>query len=236
MKNFKFKRFTKILTAVSLITALSIPAFGNGASAASENENVNPLAKFEASVDNFESTTSEVNSDVKEKLLNITQENVDSTLKSLNKDELDYNKSTVTKLEDNNYFVQFHVKDSTSYEGITGISFILNKDYKILSTTELNLKLVDENNASLKVWTDGKQSINQNIEKPDVQPQWSWSVFKKCVTSDLGVSWAVAGSIGVICAGACVGTGGAACAPCIYAAASLTGANWGWCIGKAGKK
>lgn len=235
MLELTFKNSMKMIMVLSLMFVLLVSGLGSSnASAQSTATNVNPLSTFEASVKDFEETTSSVDSEVTSELLTETKGQLEETLKSLSLDDLNYENVKVVKLQDDKFFVQYHVKSGSTYEGISGVSFILDENYKVISTTELQAKLVNEENASLQVWTDGKKSIDQNLEKPDVQPQWSWSVLKKCLVNEMGVSWVVVGTISVVCAGACVGTGGIACAPCIYTAASVTGGNWGWCIGKAG--
>ncbi|UCZ53772.1 hypothetical protein LGQ02_03010 [Bacillus shivajii] len=62
---------------------------------------------------------------------------------------------------------------------------------------------------------------------------FNWKNFQSCVVNDLSFNWTVLSTLGVLCGAACAGSGGWLCAPCIYITASIKGANWGWCIGKA---
>ncbi|MGN4545045.1 hypothetical protein, partial [Bacillus cereus group sp. MYBK95-2] len=238
MKKY-FKPFIKAASVLSLGLTMMFTQVGGTFAQTNDQASTNgPESYYVEKANEFKASTKEIKGNEKSELIQLTQSNIQKEnikLNNLTEENLEFNDSTVVDLKNGQTLVKVPVKDSTNLEKISGVAVFVDKNQNVVSTYELSLKMVDSETAELKTWDNGKNTVDQILEKPDVEPQWSWSVFKNCVVNDLGISWAVAGTIGVICAGACVGTGGAACAPCIYAAASVTGGNWGWCIGKAGR-
>ncbi|PFL81568.1 hypothetical protein COJ32_06430 [Bacillus cereus] len=234
MKKY-FKPLIKAASVLSLGLTMMFTQVGGAFAQTNDQTSTNgPESFYVEKANEFK----EIKGNEKSELIQLTQSNIqkeDIKLQNLTEENLEFNNSTVVDLKNGQTLVKVPVKDSTNLEKISGVAVFVDKNKNIVSTYELSLKMLDSETAELKTWDNGKNTINQLLEKPDVEPQWSWSVFKNCVVNDLGISWAVAGTISVICGAACVGTGGAACAPCIYAAASITGANWGWCIGQAGR-
>ncbi|EOO23252.1 hypothetical protein IIU_07062 [Bacillus cereus VD133] len=239
MKKY-FKPLIKAVSVLSLgLTMMFTQVGGAFAQTSDQTTSTNgPESFYVEKANEFKANTTKVQDNKKIEFIQFTQSNIEKgniKLENLTEGQLEFKDSTVVDLKNGQTLVKVPVKDSADLEKISGIAVFVDKNKKVVSTYELSLKMLDSETAELKAWDNGKNTINQLLEKPDVEPQWSWSVFKDCVVDDLGISWAVAGTISVICGAACVGTGGAACAPCIYAAASITGANWGWCIGQAGR-
>ncbi|MBG9539681.1 hypothetical protein BM74_05635 [Bacillus thuringiensis] len=238
MKKY-FKPLIKATSILSLGLTMMFTQIGGAFAQTNDPASTNgPESFYVEKANEFKATTKEIKGNEKSELIQLTQSNIQKEnikLKDLTEENLEFNDSTVVDLKNGQTLIKVPVKDSTNLEKISGVAVFVDENQNIISTYELSLKIVDSETAELKTWDNGKNTVDQILEKPDVEPQWSWSVFKSCVVNDMGFNWAIAGTIGVLCAGACVGTGGVACAPCIYAAASVTGANWGWCIGKAGR-
>ncbi|KXY33378.1 MULTISPECIES: hypothetical protein [unclassified Bacillus (in: firmicutes)] len=238
MKEY-FKPIIKATSILFVALAMIFPQVGGVFAQTNDEAPINgPESFYVEKANEFKDNTKEVKGNEKSRFIQLTKSNIkkgDIKLKGLTKEELEFKDSNVVDLKNGQTLVKVPVKDSTNLEKISGVAIFIDKNQNVVSTFELSVKMVDSETAELQTWNNGKKAIDQTLEKPDVEPQWSWKVFKNCLLDDLGISWLVAGTISVLCGGACVGTGGVACAPCIYAAASVTGANWGWCIGKAGK-
>lgn len=213
--------------------SLIFSGFTSSTATAQSNASLPPV--LEKTLDSFEETTSEVSKEVEKRLLKLTKNQLKNKLIGLEIKDLDLEKAKTFSLNGSGYFVQYPIRANSDYEIISNISFTVDSDFKISSVVEVNLKLIDEEHADLQVWSDGKNTINQILEKPDVQPQWSFSKFTKCLGSELGVSWAVISTIAMLCTPACMATVGVGCVLCVTAGGSLTGFNWGYCIAKASR-
>ncbi|WP_214749963.1 hypothetical protein [Exiguobacterium sp. s189] len=225
--------FDKTVKLIFLMTMALTLVFSGFSSSVSAQDNTLVTPGIEEAISNFEDTTSSVSSDLESNLVKATKKQLNKELRGLKTKDLDSENVKALSLDNGNFFVQYVVSESSNFEAISSVSFVLDSDLKIISVYEINLKHIDEENASLQVWSEGNKTIDQTLVKPDVQPQWSWSKFKKCMTNDLGISWATASTIGVICGGACVITAGAGCIACLSGAAAISGFNWGYCIAKA---
>lgn len=101
-----------------------------------------------------------------------------------------------------------------------------------VNTVETLLSRPSDSVYSLQSWNNGKFVAEGTFDENAPQTQFSWSVLNDCLASQ-GISWAMIGSISILCAAACVGTAGAACVACIGGLASANGTVIGHCVGMA---
>ncbi|RLQ94912.1 hypothetical protein D9X91_12730 [Falsibacillus albus] len=184
-------------------------------------------------VEEYNAQTADVKDKEKKDLTKITKKHLkDYDLNSLKNSNLDFHDAIVKSLDGGGYFVKVPLKGNSDVEKFNGVSVTFDSNKKVTSTLEVTLKETSNDAAELTSWLNGKKVQEVQFEKPDVQPQWSFSYFNDCLSSQ-GVSWAVIAALGFLCGAACVGTAGAACAPCLYAGAAGSGGTIGYCLGKA---
>lgn len=233
-----FKRFISVLVAFSMALTFGFSSFVESVSA-EQTEQVTGLgSQFEEMSKDFDSKTKTVSKKVEKDLTNLVEKNLSEgkiKLQSLENTKLNFSKVVARNLENGNYFVKVSVKGESETEKLNGFSVIFNQNKEIVSVFEVNLNQLNEDTATLKTWSNGQVVTDVVLEKPDVQPQWSFSYFQDCLSSQ-GVAWALVAALGFICGGACAATGGAACAPCLYGGSSITGGTIGYCLGKALRK
>ncbi|MFZ3492059.1 hypothetical protein ACODT5_02260 [Streptomyces sp. 5.8] len=148
--------------------------------------------------------------------------------------------ATVYKFKNGN--TQIAVPISGQIVGAS-LNAVYDSSGKLIETLEMQLTH-DDNTGHAQVWRNGSLTADKIINAADLpkdlsikQPQlstfgFSWSKLNNCLASAGISSWTLA-LIATACAGACVGTAGAACVPCITAAGGLGAGTVWFCIGKA---
>ncbi|MCM3162699.1 hypothetical protein [Metabacillus litoralis] len=232
MKNQFWGKVVKLGMTLSLAVTVSFSGLGSIASAEEKESNVvSPVPNIEESVKEYVDATKSFSSKEKKELTKIAKANL-SSLNMVKKSDLDLNSPVIKALNDGTTFVQFLIKDSSKLEDVSGVSFVIDEKKEIVSKNEIYVKLIDEESAELRLFTNGEEVISETLEKPDVMPQWSWSVLNNCLASQ-GISWTVIAIIGVVCGGICLATAGAGCVWCIMVEASASGSVVSVCVKKA---
>ncbi|WP_369390926.1 hypothetical protein AB5J72_27200 [Streptomyces sp. CG1] len=122
------------------------------------------------------------------------------------------------------------------------LNAVYDSSGKLVNTLEMQLTH-DGKTGHAQVWRDGSLTADKVIKASDLpsvgtqQPPiaargFSWGKFNSCLSNAGVSSWTLA-LIATACAGACVGTAGVACVPCITAAGGLGAGTVWFCVGKA---
>ncbi|MFJ7903548.1 hypothetical protein ACIQ6V_24155 [Streptomyces sp. NPDC096198] len=122
------------------------------------------------------------------------------------------------------------------------LNAVYDSSGKLLNTLEMQLTH-DDKTGHAQVWRNGSleaDKVIQAADLPSVGTQqgpiaargFSWHKFNSCLSNAGVSSWTLA-LIATACAGACVGTAGTACVPCITAAGGLGAGTVWFCVGKA---
>lgn len=228
-----FSKLVNVGLIFTLLLAFALPSMN--VSAEQTGNLKGPANYYQEMTDEFNQSTTPVDKQEKKDIIKLTKNNIINetiNLKSLSHSELNFNDAIVHTLENGDYFVKVSAKGDNAFKQLNGFSVVYDQNKKLLSIYEVNLNQLNGEEVALKTWSNG-QSINDVVMvKPDVQPQWSFSYFNDCLSSQ-GVSWAVVAALGFMCGAACVGTAGAACAPCLYAGSAISGGTIGYCLGNA---
>ncbi|WP_096186990.1 hypothetical protein [Evansella halocellulosilytica] len=204
-----YDRYLKLVLAGHFMLTATIGPYGETANATEVQESHSAQSFYEVEVYDIE-------------LNENSEENVNSIL-HLETDSLDFNGVVLKRVDENLYLVYSQEESLRSSEcGLSQISMVRLEKDSSFSVTEPFSSM--ENDDLYE---------QQMLEEQGAQTIFSWPVFRDCAVNDLGMSWAVLGTLSMFCGAACASSGGLLCAPCIYATAAITGANWGWCIGKA---
>ncbi|MBO1515000.1 hypothetical protein [Metabacillus bambusae] len=232
MKKQLFGKVVKLGMVLSIAATVTLSGFGGVASAEEQQSNTpSPIPNIQESVEQYVDTTKSFSAKEEKELTKIAKSNLNE-LEMIKKGDLDTNNPVIKALNDGTTFVQFLIKDSSKLEDISGVSFVIDENNSVASVNEIYVKLLDEESAELRLFTNGEEVISEILEKPDVMPQWSWSVLNNCLASQ-GISWTVIAVVGVVCGGICLVTAGAGCVWCIMVEASATGSVAAMCVKKA---
>ncbi|WP_144597613.1 MULTISPECIES: hypothetical protein [Bacillus] len=230
-----FKKCVSSVLAFGMALSLGFSSFAGNVNAEQSDTVKGPAMQYEQMSKDFEEKTNVVSEKVENTFTKLVEKNLADgkiKLESLENNKLNLDDVVVRTLENGDYFVKVSTKGENATETFSGFSAIFNQNKELVSVFEVNLNELDDDTAALKTWSNGQKVTDVVMEKPDVQPQWSYSYFENCLSSQ-GVPWAAVAALGFICGAACVGTGGAACAPCLYAGSSISGGTIGYCLGKA---
>ncbi len=106
-------------------------------------------------------------------------------------------------------------------------------------TQEVYGDMLSDNKVQVRLWNDGKLSVDKTIVNPDagskgeIRPMgMNWGKLNQCLNS-IGINWAVLAVISVACGWACALTAGAGCIYCLSAATGWTGGSISGCIYRA---
>lgn len=229
------KKFSSIfIVAAAFIMTLST-SFSSlqSVSAAEDLEN-----QIESILADYDETTEEVSEDVKEHYMNLAQSTIDNKEASIHAPagvNLDYENANVREVNNNFYMVKLNYSDNSTLHEFSGVSLFFDADGNLVQYFELQMEQIDQNSGTVTAWSDGVKNLDEvvqtdeNVNDGEIGT-YSWSGFVDCL-NNAGVSaWAVT-ALSVACGAICAGTAGAGCAPCLYAASSITGGTLGWCIG-----
>jgi hypothetical protein len=238
MPKKSFRPLLKVVLVCVMAWSFAFSSFAGNANAEQPEKLQGPTGQFQEMAKNFNETTEVVSKKKEKELIELTKKSLNNgeiKLEILEQNKMNFKDAIVTSLENGNFFVKVSAKGKNAVEEFNGFSVVFSQSEKLISTFEVNLVQLNEETASLKTWFNGEKVSDVVLEKPDVQPQWSWSYFQNCLSSQ-GISWAVVAALGFVCGAACAGSGGALCAPCLYAGSSITGGTIGYCLGKALRK
>ncbi|MBY6051746.1 hypothetical protein [Cytobacillus firmus] len=236
MEKSDFSPFLKLVTSCVMAVAVTVSSFSGVAGA--EEEKVEGVANHIATMaESFEEQTDNVSEKTQKDLIKFTKKHLqkEKVLSSIAFNDLDFKSSIVKSLDNGDFFVKVASKGESDVEKFNGVSLTLNSSKEVTSTFEVILKETSDKTAELQTYLDGDRVTDVTLNKPDVEPQWSWSYFNDCLASQ-GIAWSVIAALGVLCGAACLFTAGAACVGCLYAGAAGSGGTIGWCIGQALKK
>jgi hypothetical protein len=223
LKNFVNSISLKILLVFTLAVTLVPSGFVNSVQADS----------FVTPLNGSASNVEVVKGKLAREFVKKSKEKINSQkLYKISLDELNLNKPKVMSLENGLYFVQFNVKKSSDLDKFSNVTVVFDEKKNIVSFGEQYLKLLDEETAEFVMYENGNELYNETLHKPDVQPQFSWSVLNNCLASQ-GISWTVIAVIGVVCTFACTLGGPAGCAWCIITETAATGSVVSVCVKKA---
>ncbi|EOP78631.1 MULTISPECIES: hypothetical protein [Bacillus cereus group] len=230
-----FKKCVSSVLAFGMALSLGFSSFVGNVSAEQSDTAKGPAMQYEQMSKDFEEKTNVVSEKVENTFTKLVEKNLADgkiKLESLENSNLDLDDVVVRTLDNGDYFVKVSTKGENATDKFSGFSVIFNGNKELVSVFEVNLNQLDEDTAALKTWSNGQVVTDVVMEKPDVQPQWSYSYFENCLSAQ-GVPWATVAALGFICGAACAATGGAGCAPCLYAGSSITGGTIGYCLGQA---
>ncbi|WP_156364359.1 hypothetical protein [Curtobacterium sp. Leaf261] len=119
----------------------------------------------------------------------------------------------------------------------SNVSIIFNESGRMIGSSAMELRTLDAQSGTLRVWTNGQLTLSRTVSDAD-QPNsarstW-WGRFNTCLANAGIASWVVT-AISLACTAACAVTLGAGCLACAAAASGVAGGTIGYCIGSANR-
>lgn len=151
-------------------------------------------------------------------------------------ESIDFESVTVKETPQGTYVVNFPI-DTEHETDIASTTVFLDELGKAETTYQISLYQIDSTSGRVQTYAGGEKTLDKVVTEPEsnpnqIQPQTilDWGKVNQCLNNAGVASWAVAG-LSVICSAACIATAGLGCIGCIAAAATVTGATAGSCVG-----
>lgn len=231
MKSRLLNILTVLLASTALLLQNSIPA----SASAESGGNAPAIAPSQAAVANLANASEQrseaqpVEGEEAASFISQARDEVSATgthLRAEAGESADFSQGQVSRLDDGTTLVVFPLVGGDLTSSALTVSFA--PDGTTGAVHEMLLREISATSGSVEFWVNGLKQVDQVIDESQVSAQ-GWSEFIDCLNNSGVAAWVVA-AIVAACGVVCGGTAGAACVPCIAAAAGTTGGVIGYCI------